>query len=290
MESSEWDRWNGLMGDADQMKRLKSAQQAECTPLNINSESQCGVFSGSHGTYEATLTSCTCIDFSRRKKPCKHMCRLAIELGIIQVDIEADLTKVKTPQTSGFSFTDAIAKVESLEASAQRAFKDFLYEYLYHKKEHVAFQKDIAIQLVKAEVLLPVKDDLSLLNFYKRDELLSFLDKAGIAPPKRNMSLNNLAVWCMENVPDVPALCGSIETLGLNPKMQKRLRKVYTYLIRKYDKEPYFDPNTGDMIEIPKGAEFVATVGMNGSSLTLAFPDDEVTEQLDRYGWNGCKQ
>ena len=47
MESSEWDRWNGLMGDADQMKRLKSAQQAECTPLNINSESQCGVFSGS---------------------------------------------------------------------------------------------------------------------------------------------------------------------------------------------------------------------------------------------------
>jgi len=40
----------------------------------------------SNGLYKhATLESCTCPDFKERKLPCKHMYRLASELGLIEL-------------------------------------------------------------------------------------------------------------------------------------------------------------------------------------------------------------
>lgn len=35
--------------------------------------------------YETTLSSCTCYDFQERKLPCKHIYRLAHELGVIEI-------------------------------------------------------------------------------------------------------------------------------------------------------------------------------------------------------------
>lgn len=66
-------------------------------------------------------------------------------------------------------------------------------------------------------------------------------------------------------------------------------RKLCTYLTRRNETESYFDPDRG-MEEIPKGSRFVSCVSMHGgSSLRLAFPDDDVTELLDRYGVNRCR-
>ena len=69
---------------------------------------------------------------------------------------------------------------------------------------------------------------------------------------------------------------------------KKKIRKLYTYLLRKFDVDSYFDEN-GTLKEIPKGAEFVATINMDGSSrLAVQFPDDEVTAMLDLFGTNRC--
>lgn len=35
--------------------------------------------------YDTTLSSCTCMDFQERHLPCKHIYRLALELGIIDI-------------------------------------------------------------------------------------------------------------------------------------------------------------------------------------------------------------
>lgn len=35
--------------------------------------------------YETSLTKCTCHDFQERQLPCKHIYRLAVELGIIEI-------------------------------------------------------------------------------------------------------------------------------------------------------------------------------------------------------------
>lgn len=70
---------------------------------------------------------------------------------------------------------------------------------------------------------------------------------------------------------------------------KKRIRKLYTYLVRKYDVEYYLDPETCAEKVIPKGAEFVCTMGLDGKSeLALRFPDDDVTALLNLFGVNRC--
>lgn len=74
----------------------------------------------------------------------------------------------------------------------------------------------------------------------------------------------------------------------LDPCLEKVRKKLCTYLSRRNESENCVDEN-GDPYTIPKGAQFVASVSLSGSSLSLGFPDDEITELLDYYGVNRCK-
>ena len=58
---------------------------------SINYDLNSGVALGhSHSKYYVTLESCTCPDFVERHKPCKHIYKLAEELGFISIDNELD--------------------------------------------------------------------------------------------------------------------------------------------------------------------------------------------------------
>lgn len=68
-------------------------------------------------------------------------------------------------------------------------------------------------------------------------------------------------------------------------------RPVTAYLRRKFDNDEYLDPDSGEFVPVPYGAEFVASVGLDGVGCRMAFPDDEITALLDFYGVNrlrGC--
>ena len=119
--------WTEHPADTDEEKRLASAQQSKTTPTSIDREHETGVFYGSgKDPYQTTLASCTCNDFVRRKKPCKHVFRLAMELGIID-------TAYKTGRSTGerneaqISFADSIELVEQLSDAAQNEIKEMLY-------------------------------------------------------------------------------------------------------------------------------------------------------------------
>lgn len=74
-------KWPEEIHDTEeQQRRMLSACKAPITPVEIDRDAQTGVFSGKHGVYETSLDSCSCIDFSMRQLPCKHMYRLAHEL------------------------------------------------------------------------------------------------------------------------------------------------------------------------------------------------------------------
>ncbi len=62
-----------------QSKRVKSSYKVKVISIDI--ENQCGLIND----YLVDLQQCECRDFVLRKKPCKHMYRLAIELGILKV-------------------------------------------------------------------------------------------------------------------------------------------------------------------------------------------------------------
>ena len=75
----------------------------------------------------------------------------------------------------------------------------------------------------------------------------------------------------------------------LDPKLEKVRKKLCTYLSRRNEVEHYFDEELVEH-EIPKGSQFVATIATDaGSSLSLEFPEDEITELLDHYGVNRCR-
>lgn len=81
---SDWDE--SLHEDEKQIERQGWAMNYPFT-FEIDKENKCGKFSSTTLVpyYETHLDSCTCNDFMERQKPCKHIYRLAVELGLIEI-------------------------------------------------------------------------------------------------------------------------------------------------------------------------------------------------------------
>lgn len=56
--------------------------------------------------YDTTLSSCTCFDFEERKLPCKHIYRLAAELGIVEIINRPTFDKEKLESVKNSSDID----------------------------------------------------------------------------------------------------------------------------------------------------------------------------------------
>jgi hypothetical protein len=79
-----WHRWSGVHKMASQMTRQKRAYG--CYVKKIDAQKATAQFLGRDADiYQTTLIDCTCRDFERQETPCKHMYRLAKELGLIQL-------------------------------------------------------------------------------------------------------------------------------------------------------------------------------------------------------------
>lgn len=285
-----FEKWENTHDSPDQYKRLTSAKKSSCTPLSLSREECAGIFSGSHGTYSTTLETCTCVDFVRRKLPCKHIYRLAIELGLIDESAASDTSKVKRPVPPGLSIKEAVAVVENVGEDAQRKLHDVLYSMFYREKAETVgvIHSPEIFALIEAGVLSPCDDLRALLGAYRRNELRDILTAAGVSGFKKNASLDILIGWICENVPDAARIFTDAIAVRLSDDFLKPARKIYTYLNRRNEFETYVDGD-GEARTLPKGAELIAIVTPSGSSLSIAFPDDEITALLDSYGVNRCK-
>ena len=79
-----WKKWDPCSSSEHQQRRMMRANTSDITIKEIDKENRFGIFVGER-TYRTTLESCTCPDFKERKLPCKHMYRLASELGLIEL-------------------------------------------------------------------------------------------------------------------------------------------------------------------------------------------------------------
>lgn len=287
-----FNKWTDVNDTPDQIKRLESAKKAACTPLSVSVEECCGVFSGSHGTYSTTLERCTCIDFIRRKLPCKHIYRLAIELGELHESADSDARQVKRKTPAGYSLPDAVAVLETLADDGMAKLHDILYLVFYSKKRAVVgvVADDAVASLVNAGVLTVCDDLLTALDALGRNEIRDRLIASGVSEFKKNMKHEDLACWVCDNVPSAQSIFADVVAVMLSDDFVKVSRKIYTYLNRR-DKVEYYLDEEANECEIPKGAQFNATVSTDGTvSLSMQFPDDEITALLDRYGVNRCKK
>lgn len=286
----DFSKWEGVHGTPDQEKRLKSAKASACTPLSISVEEPSGVFSGSHGTYQTTLETCTCVDFIRRKLPCKHIYRLAIELGVLSETADSDVRKVKRPTPAGYVLRDAVAILEQLPAESLTSLKNVMYLIFYQKKREIVgvLLDDALAAVIDAGVLVVCDDLLTALEAFGRNEIRDRLICSGVSDFKKSAKHSDLAKWICDNVPDAVALFSDVGAVRISDDFLRASRKIYTYLGRRLDNELIVD-GSGRMLEIPKGAEFVVRLSGEASGLSLRFPDDEITALLDEYGVNRCK-
>ena len=78
-----WSRWDEMQDSEAQRIRMGRALSGGATIRAIHRDARVATFVGGRGTkYSTRLTSCSCPDFKDRKAPCKHIYKLASELGV----------------------------------------------------------------------------------------------------------------------------------------------------------------------------------------------------------------
>ena len=81
MNFGNWEE--SIHTDYEQIKRIAFSQRITSDNVIVNTDKQKATITGRDGTYNVTLASCTCYDFESRHLPCKHIYRLASELGML---------------------------------------------------------------------------------------------------------------------------------------------------------------------------------------------------------------
>lgn len=95
MNFGNWE--SSIHEDFQQLKRIAFSQRIKPENITLHPESNSAEIVGTDGIYDVTLSTCTCFDFESRQLPCKHMYRLASELGFL-----SDLPTLKRKAASNF--------------------------------------------------------------------------------------------------------------------------------------------------------------------------------------------
>lgn len=155
----------------EQRDRQKSARKLNVSM--VDSENMRGIIND----YEVTPDSCTCRDFQMRDLPCKHMYRLAHELGLFRVSGKV----VNDPNITG-SLTIARNKmvlktdVYNLNEDDRYLFYLVIYYYLYeHQSAYVTPRTTNIETLISRGMVKEVLDLNSFTDQVNKKELVSFL-------------------------------------------------------------------------------------------------------------------
>lgn len=120
MTFGSWD--SSIHESVDQIKRIAYMQRIKPENISLNPEIKTAIVEGSSGTYNVSLDECTCFDFESKQLPCKHMYRLAFELGYL-----TDLPKVDKKAAKEFknSIPEEIERYKKLYLNGAMTIEKF---------------------------------------------------------------------------------------------------------------------------------------------------------------------
>lgn len=281
MSYEEWKRWDEVHALPDQQKRIASAKKAENTPLNIDTDKGYGFFSGNHGRYETHLDGCKCGDFIRRKLPCKHMYRLAIELGVWgdKNAIAIDKSAVKVPKKERDELViNIVSTIENYPNEEQQEIKQILLAILYHKQTSIKYQDARILEDAISDGLLVGSECYSyyLSKMLKRDMVKAIADRGDILPDNCKLA-KEIAAWMVSQRHVYgPILFPNCLEVRLSSQLYSVSLSVYKYLHRKFDEDAHmeimFNPETESFEKSEK-----------------YLPTDFETSLLDLFGTNPLK-
>ncbi len=264
--------WDSSVHESDYAaKRIKSAKSAKLTPIKIDSADCYGYFQGAHGRYETWLDSCPCGDFIRSKLPCKHIYRLAIELGVIDEEVSTNPNAIPEVNVRKVGLSETLDIVESLSTEAQHKLLDIASTTTSTDPLKLIYAGKIADELLESGL---VSDDGKGMHeavaFGTKQKIIDFLVKQNIEHNKSDRK-NVLEELCMTVAPDAAAKhFGMLRWYNVRiPAIYSR-QQIHFYLHRKYDSESVLDENL-TVREVPL--------------LNTDLPDDKVTDELIKRGF-----
>lgn len=250
------------------IKRINSAKSAKLTPVKIDRDDMYGYFQGSHGRYETFLDQCPCGDFIRSKLPCKHIYRLAMELGAIEEDYKTDKNHIPSVTKDRIPLTEMLDNVERTSSEAQ----SILYDVVKDNSPLVNVPDNkYAAELLDLGILECLNKGIDL-SKAKAGDLRDYLKTNNIDYKGRNKK-SDLIEICMaegyDRLKDAFPDC-LVTEVRLSEKYSKQ--KLLWYLSRK-DRIAYpqygYNPDSGKFDLI----------------VDEVFPDDDVTKELKTRGY-----
>lgn len=268
-----WSLWGtDLISDDYAKKRIKSAQSKKLTPVKVDRDDLYAYFQGSHGRYETFLDSCPCGDFVRSHRPCKHIFRLAIELGLMDIAVEHDDSAIPVPYKEIVKLDDTIDMVEKLSDEAQEK----LLRIAGSIQSPSVFKKgELGIgELLDSGLIIEIEPAHCEYFWGRKNEVIELLDSEGISYPQKAKK-DELTKLCVERIPDKTAQRFGVYYVSVAVPTHFSRRKIHYYLHRKIDKEIIFDPESENFVTQPL--------------LATDLPDDDVTNQLIKRGYYSRK-
>lgn len=247
MNFGKWD--SSVHTTVDAEKRYKKALSSDLTPMEVDNELQKGIFKGSGKTpYEVTLDFCSCGDFRRRKLPCKHIYRLAMELNLIDGNFD-----------KGINNNSINEQLFSMPAETQKIFYDMCYETAYHNQYAFIFNKDeyeIILPLITNGFCIEAMDNyLNILSsvpaadFKKIYDFIPFEDKPKLNAQKKTY-VNYFA--SKENTTELKS---ALVVLQMNEQTIKKSHTILSRFRMKFIKKENAE-DYGDGIFIYGGTEY----------------------------------
>lgn len=253
------------------LKRIASAKSAKLTPIKINKTDFYGYFQGSSGKYETFLDFCPFGDFRRSKLPCKHIYRLAIELGLMESsNVKNDINAVLTPRNERATLDETIDLVENLSDDAQLELLNIAANIRSTALTYLIMPNENISELIKSGIIVDAYPGEYKINFdrKRKDEIVALLDNENIIYDKKQKK-SELQKLCIELIAEKAAeKFGKLIYVSIPTKYSST--KIHYYLHRKLD---YITCVDDDMNEY------------NLSLLNTELPDDDVTNQLIKRGY-----
>ena len=256
---------NDLHEDEYGKKRIASAKSAKLTPIRIDQDDLFGYFQGSHGRYETFLDTCPCGDFRRAKRPCKHIYRLAMELGVLNGQFESDARQIVTPTREKMSLDEVVDVMEGLPETVQKQLLQMAVDHGQGKKQFEAPLTPTIEQLLQSGLIIYASEEKKSILDVPVYVLRQTLNQLEIAYDKK-LKAADLKKYCKECLISILPPVVTLMFSGRAP-----IRSIHYYLHRKYDNYSAFDTEHSELAGLPL--------------LETKLPDDAVTDQLMKRGY-----
>lgn len=124
-----FDSWSEDIHQSEKaQKKIQNAKAAECTPSELIVSECHSIYHRGDTDYNVFLDKCNCRSFGMDRLPCKHMYRLAMELGILDVSFSSYFH-------GGYTWKEAIDIIEKYPDNVQLEFMQHFSKSSEHKRK-----------------------------------------------------------------------------------------------------------------------------------------------------------